>query len=90
MLWAEGGPTRWVALVANSAGILITGDIPATALSILTGQLHVQSGFFGHLKTALLVRPAPLILLFIAAFYLWIYLRRSALAPETANGAEYS
>jgi hypothetical protein len=87
MLWAEGGLVRWFALVANTAGILITGDIPSTALTILTGHLPVQPGLFGHMKAALLIRPAPPILLFIAAFYLWVYFRRAVLDPETVIGA---
>jgi len=81
MLLAEGGARGWLALLATSAGIVITGDIPATGLAILTAGLSVEPGFPGHLRAALLLRPAPIILLFIAAFYLWIYWQRTIADP---------
>jgi len=77
MLWAEGGRKGWFALLATSAGIVLTGDIPATGLSILTAHISVEPGFLGHLKSALLLRPAPVILLIIATFYLWVYWQRA-------------
>jgi hypothetical protein len=86
MLWARRGPIGWFALLANSTAIGITGDIPATALTILTGHLPLGAGFFGHLKTAVLVRPAPIILLAVAIFYLWIYMRHSG--PDPAGGMD--
>lgn len=75
MLWAERGPIRWFALLANSAAIFITADVPATFLSLLTAHTLLEVGLLGHLKTALLVRPAPIILLALAIFYIWIYMR---------------
>ncbi len=83
LLWAEGGPKAWFALLANGAGIVLTGDIPSTGLSILTGHVNVEPGFFGALKAALLVRPAPIVLLAIAAFYLWVYWQRTVPDPKT-------
>jgi Glycosyltransferase family 87 len=77
VLWARRGPIGWFALVANSAAIVITGDIPATALNIFSGKLPLGVGFLDHLKAALLVRPVPLALLILATFYVWLYLRNS-------------
>jgi ABC-type methionine transport system permease subunit len=81
-LWAEGGLTGWLALLVTSAGIVFTGDIPLTILLILTGNLHISTaGLPGQILTVVLLRPTPLILLLMAIFYLWIYLRRE---PERA------
>jgi hypothetical protein len=90
MLWAEGGLIRWFALAANTAGIVITGDIPATTLSLFTGHMAVGAGIVGHMKTALMVRPAPLFLLVIAILYVWVYVRRAASRAETATDTEHS
>jgi hypothetical protein len=45
-------------------------------LSILTGHQSVGAGFFGEFKAALLVRPTPIALLFLACFYLWVYMKQ--------------
>jgi uncharacterized membrane protein YGL010W len=68
----------WFALLLNTGGILITGDIPSTTLTILTRNLPLSTaGLFGKIETILLVRPASLILLAISIFYLWVYVRRA-------------
>jgi hypothetical protein len=76
LLWSERGVVGWLALLANSAAIIITSDIPATYLSILTSHQSVGAGFFGELKAVLLVRPTPIALLFLACFYLWVYMKQ--------------
>jgi hypothetical protein len=75
MLCAERGPVGWLALLGNSAAVFITADIPATALAILTAHTTLGVGLLDHLRTALLVRPAPIVLLVVAVFYLWVYVR---------------
>ena len=82
LLWSERGIVGWLALLTNSAAIIITGDIPATGLGILASHQSVGAGFFGHLKTAFLVRPAPIVLLFVACFYLWVYMKQ--IGPKQA------
>jgi len=79
MLWAEGGPIRWIALAVNTAGLLLTGDLPLAILGILACKLHVgAAGSYGKALTVLLMRPAPLILLAMGIFYLWVYMRYAA------------
>jgi hypothetical protein len=79
MLWAEGGPARWPALLITTAGLVFTADIPLAILSILAKNLHIgTASIFGKMLTVLLIRPASLILLIVAIFYLWIYLSRAA------------
>jgi hypothetical protein len=86
MLWAEGGPIRWVALLVTAAGIVFTADIPLTVLLTLTRNLHVSTAAFsGQILTVLLTRPTPLILLVMGIFYLWVYMRHD---PAQAVAAE--
>jgi hypothetical protein len=86
LLWAEGGPIGWIALLVNTAGFALTGDIPLAILVILTNNLHVgTAGIFGQILTVVLTRPASLILLVMSIFYLWVYVRR-AFAPSTRSG----
>jgi hypothetical protein len=77
MLWAGGGPARWLALLVTSAGFVYTADLPLLILTILTGNLHISTtGLSGQILTVMLMRPTPLILLAMGIFYLWIYVRR--------------
>lgn len=86
ILWAEGGPIAWIALLVNTAGVLLTADIPLIALTHFFLSLHVDaSGILGKILTVVLMRPAPLILLVMSIFYLWVYLWR--VIPDTQNGA---
>ena len=85
MLWAEGGPVAWIALLVNTAGIALTGDIPSAVLIIISNRLHVDTaGSLGKIMTVVLMRPAPLILLVMSVFYLWAYLRRAV--PDAESG----
>jgi len=71
MLWAEGGLMGWLALLVNSAGFVLTGDIPLALLVSLTRSLHVDTaGLPGKMLTVVLARPAPLMLLAMSVFYL--------------------
>jgi hypothetical protein len=78
ILWAEGGPIAWIALLVNSVGLVLTGDISQAVLSIVFNQLHVDTaGILGQMLTLVMIRPASLILLAMSIFYLWVYLRRA-------------
>jgi hypothetical protein len=77
MLWAVGGPIRWIAFLVTTAGVVLTADIPLTILVILTRDLRISTaGLPGQMLKAMLMRPAPLVLLAMGIFYLWIYLHR--------------
>jgi hypothetical protein len=77
LLWSEGGPIAWVALLVNSAGMLLTADITLAILNILWNQLHMNTtGIFGQILTLMMIRPVSLILLVMSVFYIWVYLRR--------------
>jgi hypothetical protein len=86
ILWAEGGPIRWSALLVTTAGIVSTGDIPLVIFLILTKNLHISTaGLFSQIRTVVLLEPTPLILLAMAIFYLWVYLRRIPARDATAD-----
>jgi hypothetical protein len=103
MLWAEGGLTGWLALLVNSAGFVLTGDLPSAALFGIIGHMHVPTTAVGtQMLIAVQVVPAPLILLVTGVFYLWVYVRSCAsqtlrvksgsfsetsIGPETADPA---
>jgi hypothetical protein len=78
MLWAEGGPTAWLALVFTSLGSVCSSTIPMQLLAIFTTSLRASvSGLSGKVLTILVCRPAPLILLAMGVFYLWVYVRHN-------------
>ena len=87
MLWAEGGLIGWLALLVNTAGFALNGDVTWAIVLGLIGRLQMPpSGLSEQLLIALQVFPAPLILLVIGVFYLWVYARRcsteAALQPQ--------
>jgi hypothetical protein len=83
MLWTEGGPIKWFALLVNAAGILVNGDIPIAVSMTLIRKLPTPflAEISGKLLTVLVLRPASLLLLVMGVFYLWVYVRR---APDRA------
>jgi hypothetical protein len=77
-LWVEGGTIAWMALLIGMVGVVFTGDLPLAVLMHLTRHLYSPAaGLAGKTATAVLTRPAPLILLVTAIFYLWVYLIRT-------------
>jgi hypothetical protein len=86
LLWSEGGLVRWLALVVNSAGFVLTGDIPWTIALGLIRNLHLSTvGFSGQVLRAALVLPTPLILLVMGIFYLWVYVSRSSVSAAAVE-----
>jgi hypothetical protein len=86
MLWARGGPIAWLASLLNTAGVVFTGDVPLTILAILTKNLPMDTtGFSGLIRTGVLLRPTPFILLAMGIFYLWVYMRHDPAQPSLAE-----
>jgi hypothetical protein len=86
MLWAEGGLIGRVALSLNLTGFVLTGDLPQALLVGLLYHPHSSAtGPSAQAAAAGLAFPAPLILLIISIFYLWVYFRRSI--PDTRLSA---
>lgn len=79
MLWAEGGPIGWLAVLLTTACVALTGDIPLILLTVLTRNLHVDTASLpAKILAVAVVRPIPLLLLAMAVFYLWVYARAYA------------
>jgi len=86
MLWAEGGLIARFALLATTAAVVLTGDIPLAILALMTKNLDVVTmGIAAKILMVPVLRPAPLMLLTIAIFYLWIYVRRTRVSLETTG-----
>ena len=79
MLLHEGGAIGRIALLLNSAAIVLTSDLPLAFLVQLTKGLHLSTeGALAMILSILLTRPMPLILLVLGIFYLWVYARNSS------------
>ena len=78
MLLHEGGAIGRIALLLNSAAIVLTSDLPLALLAQSTKGLHLSMEGPAIIPAILLTRPMPLILLVLGTFYLWVYVRRSS------------
>jgi hypothetical protein len=77
MLWAEGGLIGRFALLLNTAALVLTGELSWGILLVILSHLHLPTtGLPGQMLIAVQVFPAPLILLGLGIFYLWVYARR--------------
>ena len=75
MLWRQRGWRGWTALWLTIAAFVLTGDI----FWIMLFQVTHYSG----LSVTLAMIPAPLILLALGVFYLYVYVRQ----PREAAGS---
>jgi hypothetical protein len=86
VLWAEGGKVARFALTITTAGVLLTGDIPLAILALITKNLTIPTmGLVAKILLLAILRPAPLILLVVAIFYLCIYARRVSLSKTATK-----
>lgn len=77
MLWKEGGTKGWIALLLDTAGLIVIGDISLAVLLAATQGIKIAGeGFAGHIGAVLLTRPAPIALLLISAFFFRELMRR--------------
>ncbi len=89
MLWARGGPVRWIALGLSTAGVVICSDIPLILLEWFVQELHLSTAVLsGQILTVVLDRPATDILLLVGVFYLWIYVRSVFFPPPSTLPGE--
>lgn len=77
-LWSRGGVVARSAVALTAASITITGDIPLTIVALATNHLPMAAtGLGAKLAAILLGRPAPLLLLATAIFYISAFITRS-------------
>lgn len=81
MLWkGREALGRW-AMVVTVAGILVNGDLFTAIRVMLTRHIVVpQPNFASRLITVFCTRPAPLVLLAMTLFNLWLYWRQREIA----------
>ncbi len=78
MLLSEGGAIGKVALLLNSAAIVLTSDLPLAMVALLTKGLQLSTeNVQSKLLMVVIERPMPLILFALSAFYLWVYAHHS-------------
>jgi hypothetical protein len=78
MLWAKGGLIGRLALLVNTAGLVLTGDIFWAFFAAILSNKHLPpTRLIGEVLMCVQVFSAPLILLLVGIFYLWIYVRCS-------------
>lgn len=74
MLWRKPGRTRWIALALSVVAILVTGGLSwALFLAVLGWLYPFWNGITGPVFIAAQMIPAPLVLLALGIFYLYIY-----------------
>lgn len=80
ILSKQGGPIAWCALLLNLSAIVLTGDV----FWVTFFQLTHYSG----VAVTLGMIPAPLTLLALGIFYLWVYIRRDPAPAPVAVTAD--
>ena len=86
-MWAQGGARRWGGLITTSAAILVTSDLPSALLAVLRTKLPAYPvGLSNQILTVMLARPAPLFLLSMSIFYVWVYVRQPSLPGIAIDG----
>jgi hypothetical protein len=89
MLWSQGNRVGRLSLLFTCAAIVINGDMFSVIRILLTHSILVPHPNFGsELATAMLTRPAPLILFAAGIFYVWTVVTRGALPIEVKNGQQ--
>jgi len=87
-LWSRGGLAGRMALAFTTAAVLATGDIPLAILTRIFSQVDIHSMSLAEKALAIpMLRPAPVALLILAAFFLWQYLQRTRAAEADADRA---
>lgn len=86
MLWSDGSRIGKWALFFTASGFICTADLTWLIVLELIRKLQLPpSDLTRWMVEAVQVLPAPLSLLAVGVFYLWVYLRRT---PETMSANE--
>jgi len=89
MLWATVRPIGRFGLLVTSAALAANADVPRAILSNLIDRRDLfPANLRGKILTVLLARPAPLALLTMSVFFLWVYMRRSPQLATMMNTVE--
>jgi hypothetical protein len=76
LLWSGTGAKRWIALALTTAALFFTGDLPLAFLLKLAEKLPDNPPTMaGKVASLAVLHPAPLVLLALGYFYLWVCFR---------------
>lgn len=75
VLWAENRIIGSVATVLTLLATAITGDIPRAVLEHLEEGRTFTASFSGKAEMAVFTRPAPIALVILTIFFLWLFKR---------------
>ncbi|HUB30517.1 MAG TPA: glycosyltransferase family 87 protein [Terracidiphilus sp.] len=90
-LWSKSAKTGGIALFLTTLAMVLTADLPLAALSDLTARVNVsKSGILERAMLMPVIRPAPLALLAMAVFYLWVYVQQAGVERTSRKFAEAS
>lgn len=94
MLWSEGTKVGKWALFVTATALLCTADLTWLIVLAVIGKTPLPNTALMHqIVAAVQIFPAPLSLLAVGVFYLWVYARRSRttgtseLAPKQATAS---
>lgn len=88
MLSAERSRIAHAAYALTAAAFMFTADIPLTAIALATEHLPMTNPHWSAKFVSILIgRPAPLLLLAMSIFYLWVFLRHTRSASSEAADA---
>jgi len=78
MLWKSGGSKAWAALATTAGGLFFTAAFAWITFFVLLKKIRLPNNeYVNSLLIAAQILPAPIMLLILASFFLWVYLRHS-------------
>jgi hypothetical protein len=78
ILIAEGGLVGRLAMVTTSAAFVMTAEIPWAVVLQIRNHIHPSSATLGQVMVFAQILPIPISLLVASAFYIWVYVGRTA------------
>jgi Glycosyltransferase family 87 len=88
LLWSQGGSIGRFAAALTFIAVVVTGDVSLGILSIATGNIDVHSmSMIARVLLIPVMRPAPIVLLVMASFYLWWYIKVAGVSRHELKNA---
>jgi hypothetical protein len=90
-LWAQGRTVGRLSALVTLAAMMLVGDFPRVILAHLEkDQIYSAESMTNKVRMILFVRPAPIALLVMTLFFLWVCVHPDLHCPElsTSNGSE--
>lgn len=82
MLAAEKRLIGKAATLVTILGFTFTSELPYALMKPLLAKIHIPAKGTGSLAVTLLTQPAPIVLLLMAGFFMYVFLRHSPQKPN--------